>query len=138
MEVGDIFGRDYDTVEALVDTGASNSVFPGSLLRWLGVEVADRNVFRMAHGRMVEFDLGTVRVRLEGRERFSLVVFGDEDMRPLLGAITLEEFHLGVDRVAKRLVRTERYARDAFVLNRNLFPAVDAEDVACQPVQALV
>jgi aspartyl protease family protein len=107
LDVGDIFGRDYDSVEALVDTGASNSVFPGSLLRRLGVEIIDRNFFRMADGRMVEFDMGTVRVRLDGRERFSVVVFGDEDMRPLLGAITLEEFHLGVDPLAKRLVRTE-------------------------------
>jgi predicted aspartyl protease len=61
----------------------------------------------MADGRMVEFDLGTVRIRLEGRERFSVVVFGEDDMKPLLGAITLEEFHLGVDPVGKRLVRTE-------------------------------
>lgn len=107
FEVGDIYGRDYDTVDALVDTGASNSVLPGSLLRRLGVEVIDRNIFRMADGRMVEFDLGTVRIRLEGRERFSVVVFGEDDMKPLLGAITLEEFHLGVDPVGKRLVRTE-------------------------------
>jgi clan AA aspartic protease len=107
FEIGDIFGRDYDTVEALVDTGASNSVFPASLLRRLGVEVADRSAFRMADGRLIEFDMGTVRVRLDGREKFSEVVFGDDEMRPLLGAITLEEFHLGVDPVAKRLVRTE-------------------------------
>src|SRR3954471_8971459 len=107
LEIGDIFGRDYDSVEALVDTGASNSVFPVSLLRRLGVEVTDHNVFRMADGRLVEFDLGTVRVRLDGREKFSEVVFGDDDMRPLLGAITLEEFHLGVDPVAQRLIRTE-------------------------------
>ena len=107
FEIGDIFGRDYDTVEALVDTGASNSVFPASLLRRLGVEVTDHSQFRMADGRLVEFDMGTVRVRLDGREKFSEVVFGDDDMRPLLGAITLEEFHLGVDPVAKRLIRTE-------------------------------
>src|SRR3954470_7080444 len=107
LEVGDIYGRDDDTVEALVDTGTSNSVFPASLLHRLGVEVVDRNAFRMADGRLVEFDLGTVRVRLDGRERFSVVVFGEDDMRPLLGAITLEEFHLGVDPVGKRLVRTE-------------------------------
>jgi clan AA aspartic protease len=107
LDIGDILGRDYDTVEALVDTGASNSVFPASLLRRLGIEVTDHSRFRMADGRIVEFDTGTVRVRLDGREKFSEVVFGDEDRRPLLGAITLEEFHLGVDPVAKRLVRTE-------------------------------
>ena len=61
----------------------------------------------MADGRTREFDMGTVRVRPDGREKFSEVVFGEDDARPLLGAITLEEFHLGVHPVAKRLVRTE-------------------------------
>ena len=107
FEIGDIFGRSYETVEALVDTGASNSVFPASILQRLGVDISDHSMFRMADGRVVAFDMGTVRVRLDGREKFSEVVFGDEDMRPLLGAITLEEFHLGVDPLAKRLVRTE-------------------------------
>ena len=106
FDIGDLFGREYETVEALVDTSASNSVFPASLLRRLGVQVSDHNVFRMADGSR-EFDMGTVRVRLDGREKFSEVVFGEEDTRPLLGAITLEEFHLGVDPVAKRLIRTE-------------------------------
>jgi clan AA aspartic protease len=107
FEIGDLLGREYETVEAPVDTGASNSMFPSSMLRRLGVQVDDRNVLQMADGRTREFDMGTVRVRLDGRERFSEVVFGEDDMRPILGAITLEEFHLAVDPVAKRLVRTE-------------------------------
>ena len=107
FEIGDLIGRQFETVEALVDTGASNSVFPASVLRRLGVEVSDRSMFRMADGRSREFEMGTVRVRLDGREKFSEVVFGEEGARPLLGAITLEEFHLGVDPVAKRLIRTE-------------------------------
>lgn len=107
FEIGDLVGRQYVEVEALVDTGASNSVIPASMLRRFGIEVTDRNVFRMADGRTREFDLGIVRVRLDGREKFSEVVFGEDDARALLGAVTLEEYHLGVAPVAKRLVRTE-------------------------------
>ncbi len=32
------------------------------------------------------------------------VIFGDEDSQPLLGAVTLEIFRLGVDAVSQRLI----------------------------------
>ena len=38
-----------------------------------------------------------------------MVVFGDEDAEPLLGAVTLEEFGLGVDPVRRRLVPVDGY-----------------------------
>ena len=40
----------------------------------------------------------------------SLVVFGDEGSRPLLGVVTLEEFSLGVDPVNGRLTRVRGLA----------------------------
>jgi predicted aspartyl protease len=40
-------------------------------------------------------------MRLDGRERTAVVVFGPEDAAPLLGATTLELFNLGVDPRAK-------------------------------------
>jgi hypothetical protein len=39
-----------------------------------------------------------------GRERVSTVVFGDDAMQPILGAITLEDFMLAVDPVRQTLV----------------------------------
>jgi hypothetical protein len=33
-----------------------------------------------------------------------IVVFGDEGALPLLGAVTLEEFGLGVDPIARKLI----------------------------------
>jgi hypothetical protein len=43
---------------------------------------------------------------VDGREEFTLVVFGDEDMPALLGAVTLEELRLVVDPIRRRLVPT--------------------------------
>lgn len=58
----------------------------------------------MADEHQREFEVGQARLRMYGRERVSTVVFGDDTMQPLLGAITLEDFMLAVDPVQQRLV----------------------------------
>jgi aspartyl protease family protein len=88
-------------VDALVDTGSTYTVLPHELLRDLGVTVDRRRVFVLADGSEAELDLGRAWVRFNGREEYTLVVFGDH---ALLGAVTLEEFLLAPDPVAGRLV----------------------------------
>ncbi len=104
IEVGDPAGQRFEPVEALVDTGASHTVFPGSFLSSLGVQPDERAIFRLADGRMVECDVGEAWIRIDGRRRMTVVVFGDEGIEPLLGAVTLEEFRLAADPVQRRLV----------------------------------
>ena len=93
-----------ETVRALVDTGATYTVLPESLLRRLGVEPHTRAEFLMADGRRTEHDIGRAWVRLDGQREYTLVVFGDEDAEPLLGAVTLEEFRLAPDPVSQTLI----------------------------------
>ena len=104
LEIGDPSGQSFETVEALVDTGASYTVMPPSLLGKLGIVPDSRRAFVLADGARIERDLGETRVRMRGEERTSPVVFGSEGATPLLGALTLEIFSLGVDPVRKRLV----------------------------------
>lgn len=104
IQLGDPSGQRFQTIEALVDTGATYMFAPASLLRALGVEPIERWPFRMADERRVEYEVGEVRVRIDGRERTTLVVFGEEGAEPLLGAYTLEGFGLAVDPVSQRLV----------------------------------
>jgi clan AA aspartic protease len=104
VEVGNANGSQWEFVEAPVDTGASHSIFPARLLRELGVEPIERWPFRLADEHQREFEVGQARLRMYGRERVSTVVFGDDTMQPLLGAITLEDFMLAVDPVQQRLV----------------------------------
>jgi clan AA aspartic protease len=99
----------FERVEALVDTGATYSQFPRSLLARLGVSPHDRAEFVLADGRTVLRDLATVVVRLEGRVRHVLCVVGDDGTEPLLGATTLELFGLAADPVNRRLVRATLY-----------------------------
>ena len=91
-------------VEALVDTGATHTLLPGDLMTTLGVEAIDRVSFQLADERAVEYDVGEARIRLDGRERTALVVFGPEGSIALLGATTLELFNLAVDPVRRRLI----------------------------------
>ncbi len=104
IQIGDPQGDRWEAVEALVDTGASHTVLPRPLLERLGVRPLRRVPFRLADERQVGYDVGQTQVRLDGQTLFTIVVFGDARMEPLLGAVTLEEFHLGVDPVGRRLI----------------------------------
>ena len=104
MELGDPEGHRYETVEALVDTGATYTTVPGSTLRRLGVSPHTRGTFVSADSSRVERDIGRTWLKLEEGEEIVPVIFGDEDSQPLLGAVTLEIFRLGVDALSQRLI----------------------------------
>ena len=48
IEVGDLRGQRFEKVEALVDTGASYTLLPATLLRRLGIQVIGQWRFRTA------------------------------------------------------------------------------------------
>jgi clan AA aspartic protease len=97
-------GERFESMEALVDTGASYSWIPRDVLERLGVQPDEERVFVLADGREVRYPMAWVRVQLEERNQPTLVVCGDPGTEPLLGAFTLEGFGLGVDPVNRRLI----------------------------------
>ena len=97
-------GQESLDLEAMVDTGATYTIVPSRLLRELGVEPFDTIGLRLADGRPVEMDLGQATVTIDGRSIPTLVIFGEDEARPLLGAYTLEGLRLAVDPVNQRLV----------------------------------
>lgn len=106
--VGHPNGGDLHPVSALVDTGATHSMMPESLLTSLNLQPTRRQRFRMADGSRVEYSRGQARFRINNDENTCPVIFGPED-RFLLGATTLEIFDLMVDPTAPnpRLVPVE-------------------------------
>ena len=88
-----------------MDTGASFTMVPASLLAELGVEPEESMSFELADGTSRDFGLGETRIRVDGREVSTVVLFGSEDVTPLLGAYTLERLMLTVDPVNQRLIR---------------------------------
>lgn len=94
------------TLDALVDSGATLSVAPGSVLRQLGIESLWEESFELADGSHVTLPVGDVRVTVEGRTVPSVCVFGPEGVAPILGVVVLETAGLTIDPRRRRLVRT--------------------------------
>ena len=104
IEIGDSQGRQFVKIEALVDTGATHTLLPRDVLLHLAIQVIDRVSFQLADERVVDYEVGEARIRLDGKERTVLVVFGPQGAKPLLGATTLELFNMGVDPIKSRLI----------------------------------
>ncbi len=58
LEVQGLNGGLSESVRALVDTGASYTQLPGSMLRRLGIDPTQRIEFDLADGRVVEEEIG--------------------------------------------------------------------------------
>ena len=101
IEVGASEHEPFERVEVLVDTGATYTVLPRTLLQELGVVPHTRAPFVVADGREIELEIGRAWIRIDGRQELTLVVFGDA---ALLGAFTLEALRLAADPVGQRLV----------------------------------
>ncbi len=94
----------FRKVDAMVDTGSVYTWVPGNLLRELGLSPTDKFEFFMANGDKIERDAVEAVMRLEGRIRHTVCIFGGDKDQILLGAYTLEGFALAADPVNKRLV----------------------------------
>ena len=105
-----IWNRDHTesrTLSGLVDTGASYTMVPESILNDLGIEPFDTERFRLADGSRRELSLGWVEMELDGRRRPTYVIFGSDDNNVLLGAMALEAFGLAADARYRRLIPAE-------------------------------
>lgn len=105
VEVANVVNKEFQTVEALVDTGASYSKLPASLLEGMAIEPTGEEAFVLADGEVRTYAVGYALFRYGGKERPSTVIFGGEEVF-LLGAITLQELGLSVDAYNERLVDT--------------------------------
>jgi len=96
-----------EKVEALVDTGATLSIFPAVLLRRLGVKLLHRVRSRLADGRVVHRGVGEVRLKLNGEIVTTRVLFGQAKDATVVGLVALESLGLAVDPTKRRLVHSE-------------------------------
>jgi predicted aspartyl protease len=95
-------------VRCLVDTGATATVLPASILQDLGIRADDEQVFRLEDGTRITRPRGWAFVVLEGQQAYTRVVFGDPDDSSLIGVITLEILELFVDPLHRQLHHIEQ------------------------------
>ena len=95
-----------EKVRVLVDTGATLSVFPASLLDKLGVERIGSKKFR-GFGGVVTREIGMVSMRYDGAVAGVTTIFGEEDDPAIMGVTALESLGFDVDPVAGKLKSVE-------------------------------
>ena len=106
IEVISADGSRSETVDVLVNTGSTYTCLPTSLMRELGIVPYRRIQSELADGSVVEDEIGEARIRVEGVEIPTIVVFADESAPAQLGMYTLEGALLVVDPVRQPLAPT--------------------------------
>ncbi len=104
LRISSMDGQLSRDVVATVDTGAAYTTLPANLLRELGVAPLGKRRLLLADGRRVDMEYGEARAIVNGENVATLVIFGEDDGPPLIGAYTLEGLALAVDPVKQRLV----------------------------------
>ena len=98
---------DTETLNAVVDTGATFTVVPAPILEHLGVRPQRKLRLRLANGEVVEWDLGEVVAQLNGVTATILCILAEPDAPSLIGAHTLEASLVMMEPIEQRLVPTE-------------------------------
>ena len=107
LKVGNPAGGELVEVEALVGTGAGDSLFPASLLYGLGIEPMGVRKYATTDGQVFEFPYGSALINITTETRDATwhcpVAFGPEgEFR--LGWIALNIFKLAIDSNSNTLI----------------------------------
>ena len=81
-----------ETVEFLVDSGASYTLLPKKTWKKLGLKAKRTESFILADGTHIERDLSECHIEILDKDGHTPVILGEEGDEALLGVITLEEF----------------------------------------------
>ena len=104
IAVTNVHGQTFENVDVTVDTACDYTTLPTEMLQRLAVPVSGIAISEMADGRQVTSDTGWARVRLEGREVHTPVIFVQEGEASKLGFVALAEARLGVNPTNRRLI----------------------------------
>ena len=89
----------------VADTGAFDSLVPGSLLEAIGLAPRGSREYILADGSRTARDITIAELEFEGEKVGGTVIYGDEGAQPLLGVTALESGGFQVDPRDERLKR---------------------------------
>jgi predicted aspartyl protease len=101
--------RPAESILLMVDTGGTYTCLPRSLLERLGYRPVGQRRVVFANGARAEWEVTVITLNLLGSVLPTLCFMAPDGAPGLLGAVTLEEFGLWVDPIAKRLIPVEAY-----------------------------
>ena len=103
MAISSVDGTRTREVDAMVDTDGTYTFLPRSMLRELGITPTRVTEFELASGGTARYERGEALVQINGFAQVTPVVFGEDDVEPLIGVVTLEQLELAVDPIAGEL-----------------------------------
>ncbi len=89
----------------LVDTGAIDSLVPANCLREIGLVPLAKRTYELADGSEVKMDITTGQLEFMGDIVGSTIIFGADDVEPILGVTALESVGIEVDPRSQQLKR---------------------------------
>jgi clan AA aspartic protease len=89
----------------LVDTGATDCLAPAGKLKEIGVRPVGTMMYELADGTKHEYPFGLVEVRFMGEITAGRVIFGPDDVEPVLGVTALESVGITIDPANRTLKR---------------------------------
>ncbi len=88
-----------------VDTGAIDSTAPGKHLREIGIQPRGKLTYELADGTEIVMEIGVASVEFMGEIVGVTIIFGDDNVEPILGVTALESVGIEVDPQNQRLKR---------------------------------
>ncbi len=101
------------SVRLLVDTGATLSALPASVLHDLGIQPGMSRTFVLASGERIQRRTGSVLMSLDGITMPVPVMFAEGEDSPVLGVTALEILGFVVDPVERKLVQRDLLALES-------------------------
>ena len=89
----------------LVDTGATDSMAPASRLAEAGIQPVGTKTYELADGTVQEYRFGLAQIEFMGEVTAGRIIFGPEQVEPILGLTALESVGVTLDPSSQTLRR---------------------------------
>jgi clan AA aspartic protease len=89
----------------LVDTGATDSLAPAAELRKAGIQPVGKRAYELANGRVEEYEFGLAEISFMGETTAGRIIFGPDNVEPILGVTALESVGITIDPATRTLKR---------------------------------
>jgi clan AA aspartic protease len=96
---------DFYQSQFLVDTGATDSLAPASELKKIGIKAIGKMAYELATGTIVEYEFGLAEISFINETTAGRIIFGPDNVEPLLGVTALESVGITIDPANRTLKR---------------------------------
>jgi clan AA aspartic protease len=90
VKIGNLGSDEFYDANFLVDTGAVESMAPASELKRVGIKPVGKRTYELASGELRDYEYGLAQLGFMGEITSTDIIFGPENVEPILGVLALE------------------------------------------------